>query len=248
MAARGFLGAGDLYIARYSAGVWGDYEGPFEADKFEIKPNSELKEQVSKGRSTYGQVIESVSLAQPADFTATLTEVNKATLAIALLGTESALTGASGTVVDEVFAAKKGKWVQLSKENISDVILTNSSATTTYVEDTDYVYNPRLGWIKILEGSAIADAASLKVDFTHAAVAGTRISGGTSAEVRARFKLDGVNLADGLPCIVTVHEAVISAASALDFLSSDFATVEMPGRLKTPVGKSEPFTVDLRTA
>lgn len=248
MAARGFLGAGDLYIARYAAGVWGDYEGPFEADKFEIKPNSELKEQVSKGRSTYGQVIESVSLAQPADFTATLTEVNKATLAIALLGTESALAGSAGSVTDEAFVAKKGKWAPVSKENISNVVLTNSADSTTYVEGTDYLVNPRLGWIKILEGSAIADAAALKVDFDHAAVTGTKISGGTSAEVRARFKLDGVNLADGLPCIVTVHEAVISAASALDFLSSDFATVEMPGRLKTPAGKSEPFTVELRTA
>ena len=70
MAARGFLGAGDLYIAAYVAGVKQPYEGPFECRKFEIKPNSELKELVSKGRSTYGQVIESVPVPKPADVNA----------------------------------------------------------------------------------------------------------------------------------------------------------------------------------
>jgi len=248
MAARGFLGAGDLYIARYESGVWGDYAGPFEADKFEIKPNAEIKEQVSKGKSSYGQVIESVSLAQPADFTATLTEVNKETLAIALLGTSAALTQASGTVSNEAVTASLDKWVQLSKTAVSSVVVTNSAGTTTYVAGTDYVVNTRLGMIKALSTGAITAAQALLVDFSHASVAGTRISGGTSSEVRARFKFDGVNLADQLPCIVTVHEAVISAASALDFLSNDFAKVEMPGRLKTPVGFTEPFTVDLLTA
>ena len=29
MAARGFLGAGDLYIARFVGGVAGAYEGPY---------------------------------------------------------------------------------------------------------------------------------------------------------------------------------------------------------------------------
>ena len=42
MAARGFLGAGDLYIARYVNGVLQAYQGPFEASKFEIKPNVDL--------------------------------------------------------------------------------------------------------------------------------------------------------------------------------------------------------------
>lgn len=242
MAARGFLGAGDLYIARYENGVWGAYEGPFEADKFEIKPNSELKEQVSKGKSTYGQVIESVSLAQPADFTATLTEVNKATLAIALLGTESALTQASGTVTNEAFVVKLDKWVPLAKQNVSNVAFTGMTL------GDDFVVNGTLGWVKFLSTGDATEDAALTVGYSHAAVAGTRIKGGTSAEVRARFKLDGKNLADGLPCIVTVHEAVVSAAAALDFLSSDFATVEMPGRLKTPSGYTEPFTVDLLTA
>ena len=71
MAARGFLGAGDLYISRYNptTGLFDDFTGPFEATKFEVKPNVELKEMSSRGRSSYGQVIESVALPQPAEFT-----------------------------------------------------------------------------------------------------------------------------------------------------------------------------------
>lgn len=245
MAARAFLGAGDLYISRYESGAWLPYEGPFEADEFSVKPNSELKEQVSKGKTTYGQVIESVSLAKPADFTATLTEVNKQTLALALLGSSAALTQTGSSVVDEVVTAAKGKWLALSKSNVSSVVVKNSAGSTTYVAGTDYEVNATLGWVKILDASAIADASSLKISFTAGAVTGTRIKGGTASDIRARFKLDGVNKADGSACIVTVHEAVVSASDAVDFLAGDFGKVKLPGRLKTPQGMTEPFTVDL---
>lgn len=248
MAARGFLGSGDLYINRIVAGVAQGWVGPYEASKFEIKPNVELKELTSRGKATYGQVIESVALAQPSDFTVELPEVNKESLALALLGTNSGITQTSGTVSDEVVTAKLGIWVPLTKAKISAVVVTNSAASTTYVNGTDYIYNAELGWLKALPGGAITADQSLKVDFAHAAITGTQIAGATNADVRAMFKLDGKNQADGLPCIVTVQEGVIAADSAFDFLSNDFNTVSLPGRMKTPTGFTEPFTVHLRDA
>lgn len=248
MAARGFLGSGDLYINRIVAGVAQGWVGPYEASKFEIKPNVELKELTSRGKSTYGQVIESVPLAQPSNFTVELPEVNKESLALALLGTNSGITQASGTVSDEVVLAKLGIWVPLSKAKISTVVVTNSAASTTYVNGTDYIYNAELGWLKALPGGAITADQSLKVDFAHAAISGTQIAGATNADVRAMFRLDGKNQADGLPCIVSVHEGVIAADSAFNFLSNDFNTVSLPGRMKTPTGFTEPFTVHLRDA
>jgi hypothetical protein len=249
MAARGFLGAGDLYIARYNSvtASFDAYKGPYEATKFEIKPNVELKELASRGRSTYGQVIESVPLAQPSDFTVELPEVNTESLTIALLGSTSAIAQGSGTVTDEVVVAKLDKWVPLSKQNINTAafVVTNSGATTTYVLGTDYEVNYRLGMIRALSSGGIAADESLKVDFGHAAMSGTKISGATNTQVRARFLLDGKNFADDLPCIVRVHEAIIAADAAFDFLGNEFANVSLPGRLKTPVGFSEPFTVDL---
>ena len=81
MSARGFLGAGDLYIARYNPATGGfdAFKGPYEATKFEVKPNVEVKEMTSRGRTTYGQVIESVSLPQAATFTLDLAEVSSLT-------------------------------------------------------------------------------------------------------------------------------------------------------------------------
>jgi hypothetical protein len=249
MAARGFLGAGDLYLARQVGGVWEDYSGPYECSKLEIKPNVELKEQISKGRTTYGQVIETVAIAQPSDLSVDLTEVNKETLAIALLGTTAALAQSSGTISNEAIVAKLDKWVPLSKAAFSGALtVTNVAGSTTYVLGVDYLENRQLGWVKALPGGAIADGTTIHVDGPYAAISGTEIKGSTQTQLRVKFKLDGKNFADDLPCIVTIHEAVIAADAAFDFLSDDFATVTMPGRMKTPSGFTEPFTVHLRNA
>lgn len=249
MSSRAFIGAGDLYIARYVNGAYEDYAGPYECEQFEIKPNVELREKVSKGRSTYGQVIESVTIPQPADLTVALGEVNKESMAIALLGTTAALSQSSGTLTAETVVAKLDKWVALSKAALTgSATVTNSGATVTYVAGQDYIINPQLGWIKALPGGAIADGASIKVTTTYAAITGTEIKGMTDSQLRAKFKLDGKNFADGLPVIVTVYEAVISADAAFDFLGDDFGTVSLPGRMKTPAGFTEPFTIHLRDA
>lgn len=255
MASRGFLGAGDLYISRYdpATAAFLEFDGPFEATKFAIKPNSDLKEMTSRGRSTYGQVIESVPLPQPADFSVTFGEVNRESLALALFGTASALAQGSGTVTDEVItmtAAKMDRWLQLSKQNIADAgfVVTNSGATVTYVEGTDYVVNRRLGLVKPLSSGDIASTGDIKVDFGYSAISGTKIAGATQSQVRAKFKLDGINFADQLPVIVTVWEGVLTPDSEFDFLQDEFAEVALTGRLKTPTGKTEPFEVELRDA
>lgn len=252
MAARGFLGAGDLYISRYNptTGLFDDFTGPFEATKFEIKPNVELKEMSSRGRSSYGQVIESVALPQPADFTLELPEVNKESLSIALLGTESAINQTAGTLTAaSVTVTSKDAWLDIGKQNITAGLqVKDATGTTTYVLGTDYVLNNRMGWIKILPGSTIAKADVIKVTGAYGAVGGTRIRGATNSQIRAKFRLDGVNFADQLPVIVDVWEAVISADSAFDFLSNDFASISLPGRLKTPTGKTEPFVVQMLNA
>ena len=253
MAARGFLGAGDLYIARYNptTGTFDDFAGPYEATKFEVKPNVELKEMSSRGRSTYGQVIESVTLPQPADFTLELPEVNKESLSIALLGTESVLAQSAGTWTEQpVPVTTKDAWLDMGKLNITKAGFTVKDATgvTTYVEGTDYLVNHRMGWIKVLPGSAIAKGDVLEATGAYGVVGGTLIRGATNSQIRAKFRLDGVNFADQLPVIVDVWEAIISADSAFDFLSSDFASISLPGRLKTPVGKTEPFQVQLLNA
>lgn len=249
MAARGFLGAGDIYIERIVAGVPQGLKGPYYADKFEIKPNVEKKDNESKGRNDYGQVLESVAIQRPADFTLDLKEVNRESMTLALLGTAAAITQASGSLADQAVVAKLGSWVPVSKEALgASITVEHSSGSPAYVEGEDYLLNRPLGMIKALEGGDITDGQTIHVSGTYAAISGTRIRGATNTDLRCRIVFDGINQADGLPVIVNCHEAIIAADSAFDFLADDFNVVSLPGTLKTPVGKTEPFTIDLRNA
>ena len=252
MASRAFLGGGDLYINRYdpTTGLKLGRAGPFECSKFEVKANTEVKEAVSKGRSTYGQVIETVAIQKPADITVVLTEMDKDGLTLALLGSQAVVNQGSGTITDEQIVAKSDKWVSLSKQNFATAgfVVKNQAGSTTYVLDVDYKVNYRLGMVKVLSTGAIADAATIKVSGTYNAITGTLISGATQAQVRAEFILDGINFADQLPVICTAWEVVLAPDSAFDFLSDGFGEISLKGRAKTPTGKTEPFTVELRAA
>ena len=245
MAARGFLGAGDLYIARQVNGVFSAYEGPYECTKFEIKPNVELKEMTSKGRNTDGQVIESVAIPQPADLTVDLPEVNKESLAIAMLGTVAAVSQTSGSLTDEVITVTAlDTWLPLSKYQFT-TITAKTSADIALTEGEDFIVDKQLGWIKVLStnNNSVAAAGTIKVSGAYQAATGTEIKAMTQAQLRVRFKLVGKNFADDLPYTVTVHEAIIAADSAFDFLQDSFATISLPGRMKTPAGFTEPATI-----
>jgi hypothetical protein len=250
MAARGFIGAGDLYIARYANGAFGAYEGPFECNKLSIKPNVDTKELVSKGRLTYGQVIESVAIPQPYELAVELSEVNSTSLALALTGTTGALAQASGTLAAEaVTVTLLDRWYPLTKAALSTtgVTVKNAGGTVTYVEGVDYLLNRVLGWVKALPGGGIAAASAVQVNGPYLAISGTEINA-SATQVRAKFKLDGKNFADDSPCIVTIHEAVVAADGEFDFLADDFGVVSLPGRMKTPAGFTSPYTVHLRDA
>lgn len=250
MAARGFLGGGDLYVDRYdpSTGQKIGRMGPYEVVKFEIKSNAEIKEWPSKGRSTYGQVVESVALNKPSDFSVTFGEVDREGLTLALLGTQEVINQGAGAITDEATTAKLGKWVSLSKSNIvtAGLVFKNQAGAVTYVLGTDYEFNYRLGMYRALPGGAITEAQPLKATATYNAITGAKIRGGTQAQVRAEFILDGINFADQAAVIVTAYEGVVSPDTAFDFLSDNFGQIPLKGRLKTPSGKQEPFVVELR--
>ena len=247
--ARGFLGAGDLYIDRYDAALQAfvGEAGPYECVKLEIKPNSDIKEMASKSKAAYGTVVESVPVPKPSELTVELGEVDRVGLAMALFGKIATLTVGAGTMTAEAFVAKKGFWVQTSKRNLvaAGLLLTNTGATVTYVLGTDYLVNYVLGTIKVLAGSAIVDGASLKLTGTSNAIDGTTIQGSTETQVRARFRLDGVNFVDQSPCIVTIYEAVLTPDKAFDFLQDNFATISLKGRMKIPTGFLVPFIVEM---
>lgn len=248
--ARGFLGAGDLYISSFNplTGTFDPYQGPFECSKFEIKASSDLKEMTSRSREAYGQVIAAASIPKPTDFSVTLAEVNTATLTLALMGSSAPQDQASGALTAVPVTASLDKWVQLSRQNIVDTgfVVTNVGATTTYVYGTDYLVNWRVGMIQALSTGAITAAEPLLVTGTYNAIDGTLISGGTQTQIRAAFLLDGINFVDGTPSIVRCADTIMSSSAAIDFLKSDFADAPLTGRITTPAGANTGFTVERR--
>lgn len=248
MAARSFLGAGDIFIDRLVDGVSQGLIGPIKADQFEIQPAVETKESTSKGRYDYGQTLDAVNLAQPTEFTLALKEVTGDVLVMAFLGTSAALAQASGSLTNKtVTVARLGRWLDLGVKNLEDLqAVTVGTGTPVVTEGVDYEFNRPLGWIRPLEGGAIEVGAQIKVSGSYKAATGMVIKGSTRTEVRARIVFDGINQADGTQCTVDVYEAVLAADSAFDFLADDFGNVTLTGRLKTPTGKTEPYTVTVQ--
>ena len=246
MAAKSFIGAGDVYIDRLTGAGVRQGSVKIGIGKLEIKPNVDLKEQTSKGRDSYGQVIASVALNKPAELNISLTQVDRKALAIALLGDDVAHAITSGSVLvgaPEAVTVYDDKAVFLAHRNVSTVVVKDATDTTTYVVGDDYTLDARLGTITVVPTGAIADGDVLHVSYAYAAEAGYKIKGATQPQVKMAVFLDGKNMVDGGLCYVDIYEATVSPESAVDFLADDFAEINLKGSMATPTGKTEPFTV-----
>jgi hypothetical protein len=304
---QGFLGTGDLYMDRLtSAGVAQGFMLLGNATKFEIQPDAETKELVSRKRDTAGQVLASVTKQAPTKISITLNEYDKDILALAFLGDVTTQAGAGATVTNEEVVAKAGKYVSFAHREVSSVTVSHKNGdnattwatgtaytTSNYVKPTspnnhfykctvagtshaateptwptdgttvtdgtatwqdmgtivcssttDYTLLTRLGMIKCLSTGDIIAGETLNCDYTWAAQDGYDITGGVNPIVKAYFRLDGKNDVNGKKCIVDVYEATVKPSSPIDFLSEDFAELQLEGTLVTPTGLSTPMNID----
>jgi hypothetical protein len=244
----GFIGSGDLYFDRLTpAGVRTGLFPIGNATEFAIKSDSDTKDRPSRQRTSYGQLLDSVSIAKPSTVTIKTDEVTKDTLAMALMGKVAALPSGTSSVTDEVVIAIKGKWVKLDKSNLNPtgIAVSNENASKTYQRGVDYEINERLGLFLALDGGEIANGEAVKLDCTTLATDGYRISGAAEPTVNAFLMLDGVNFNTGEQVIVTVDWAIFTPSTPVDFLAANFLDVGLSGRAKTLPGKTSPYTVDI---
>ena len=243
--ARAFIGSGDLSIRRIVAGTPQPIRGPFAAQKVELKPVIEKKEMTSRGRYDYGDTLESANLIRPAEFTLELSQVDRETLLMAFMGEEVATSQAASTIADVVVDVAVGEWAEIGSKYLSNVVVTDGAAVNpvTYVAGVDYALNTTFGWIKALEGGALAAGETVEVSATVRAASGTAIRGSRQKEIRVELFLDGANQVDGSPVEVQVWEAILAPDSAFDFLAEDFAVITLTGTLKTPANRTEPYVV-----
>ena len=161
-----------------------------------------------------------------------------------MLGTVAAVSQTAGTLTDEnVTIAALDTWYPLSKAYFTTITAKDAS-NASLNEGTDFIVDKQMGLIKVLTGtSLVTPGETIKVSGSYQSASGSEIKAMTNAQLRAKFVLVGKNFADDLPYRVTVHEAIIAADSAFDFLQDDFATISLPGRMKTPAGFTEPASI-----
>lgn len=151
---------------------------------------------------------------------------------------------------------KAGYGAQLAKQSIKTIgfTLTGAGGNPTYVEGTDYAVNRRLGLVQVIAGSALATAVAaaaapglaLLAGYEHLAISGSRVRGAVQPQLRAWVKFDGKNFADGRPVIAEAYEVILTPNAEFDFLADDWNELPLTGRMKTPLGRTEPFVVDFR--
>lgn len=248
--AQAILGAGAVQLNMYDAVAqaysgWGDKLG---ADRFEITPDSDVKEKTSKRRESYGQAIASVPLAKPTKLVVVISAADKAAMALQFQGVLTTYSQAAGTIAGEV-TAKLDKWVPLAKRQIVEDGFSLTGATAgALTKGTDYEIDYATGEVKFLSSGEVAQNEVVTVAGTALAVSGTRIRGGTQVQVRAQLRFVGVNLVDGSPMTCEVWEASLRSTQGFDFLADDFNGIQLEGTLVIPAGKSEPFVVDFDAA
>jgi len=243
----GFLGSGDLYYNRVVGGVSQGWFRFGNATLFSIQENAEIKERISRQSATYGQVLDSVSIKQPAEISVTLDDLDYKNLALAFLGDSSSVNVTGATVTAEaVSAPAPGASFQTAQRKISSVTVTGTGGTPSYVEGTDFaVANADLGLIQILDGGSITAELALEVNYTYASMTANKVTGGTDSSIKVALMMDGKNLADDSKVMVSVLEAVLTPQNGVDFLSEEFATLEMTGTLNTPSGAGSAYTVEM---
>jgi hypothetical protein len=249
--ARAFIGAGNVMLNPYDpvTGLQTGWVFGGSADKFALKPNSEIKSKKSKGRDDYGQTLATIALPGEADIAITFGEVNQDNIALAFMGKQSALNVAGGAITAEGIVAKLDKFVPLTKGNLSEAVtVTNADASTTFVKGTDYEVNYAFGWIKALATGNIDADQPLKVTATSNAITGTKIQGSVNAQLRTQVKFDGKNFVDGAPVDAEVYEAVLTPSDEFDFLADDWGQLTLTGKMTTPQGRTEPYVVNFRNA
>ena len=240
--AESFLGSGDLYINRMTdAGALTGAKIAGAVTRFALNPESEMREQTGRGRNNYGQVIASATLPGKTNINLTLNQLDAENMALAFLGDVSAFSQAAATAATAVITAVLDRWVEIGKEQISNLVVKDATDITTYVVDVDYTVNARLGMIKLINPAL--DGDTLNLTFDAAAVTASKIVGGTSPIIRARLLLDGKNYVNGRDCKVLVYSARLRPTTEVDFLSEDFLPLELEGLCEIPEGKDEPFEI-----
>lgn len=242
---KALLLAGDLRYDRLtSAGVSTGYLPYGNTVQVQITQETSEKNITSRGRANYGQSLHSITIPSPTKVAIKGNEWDEEMLAMFNLGTSAARSGAGGAVTDEAATAKHDKEVQLLHRDVSNLVVTDSTGTTTYVLNTDYTFDADMGLLKALSTGSITDDESLLVDYDWAAETGYKITPGSETIVRCKLLLHGKNLETGERCVVEIYDARIRSSGGIDYMADEVGEHGFEGTLTIPTGQTEPYHIE----
>lgn len=241
----GMLIKGDLRLAYVTddGQVIGYLNQVFNGTTCEIVPGQpEQKERKSKGRTDYGQTLDTVSV--PGGYTLNLgtDSITKEVLGLALQAkVEDVNLG--GSFTDEPVSVRHNLWVRIGPHlsiSSQNLVVTSTDGATTFAAGVDYDIDHRNGMIKALPAGNIPDGGSLHVSGETAILSGYKLAS-PGQNVRVRVLFDGTNYANRERVLLTVFKIELNPTSGTDLLSDEFTVVNFTGVPSKVMGKDLPF-------
>lgn len=226
----GFSGQGKVLIgARQNDGTPGILRWIGNASVFRVAQNEDT---VERKESYTGNRLPNrrMTRGRGGEITITFDEFSKENMAIALLGSNTAVA-ASAAVTNSPFptGAIVGDTLVMPRKNVSAVTIKDSTgAPKTLTAGVNYELDAFAGTIRLLDlttGGAFVQP--FKADFTPGAVNVVGAFKLLSTEVYVR--MDGINTDDGSRVICDVFRTRLSPSRQMDLINDDFNDFEVSG-------------------
>lgn len=244
----GFLAEGNLKFGLLASdGVTPiGYYSSKNTTTFSYNPGAPtVKQRISKGIGVYGQIKDQVAVPKPSELTLGFDTIDAQGIGTICRGDTTSLSVTGATVAAATFAvAVLDLYVPIGTQRFitaGSVTVTNTGATTTYVEGDDYDVDYSLGLIIFYSIGAIA-VGNIKVAYAYGTYGGTLINAEKFTQLNMQIHFDGKNLANGKYLDVYIPKAVMAPSKAIDFMSEDFAVAELGGS-PIALGNASPMIV-----
>jgi len=156
-----------------------------------------------------------------------LSSIKAAHLKEAIHGVVITKIGAS--VTDEAHIGYLDKFIRLLHTNVSAVVVTDSSGTTTYTKDTDYIEDLVAGTIEILSTGTVTEAQALLVDYSYAAQTHITVLPNNTEKY---VMFDGINTADNNKKVRCEMFKTKFSPGSLDLITDDSKDVTLEGEIE----------------
>lgn len=228
-----YKGAGKVYFDRFDAS--GAKTGQLflgNTPTFELTPSPEdIKKYSSATKSA--DLIASDVIRTTLALRIVGDEFKKENLAMALFGDNATLDQTGASVTDEsITGVLQDRFYDLSKRSVSNVVVTGTGGTPTYVAGTDYYVDTVAGRIYIIVGGAITDGTDILVDFDYATISLPTVRGMNQSAVKGSIRFIG-DPQRGPTVDIEIWRASMRADGALGFISDEYASITLVGDVES---------------